>query len=68
MKLHSPETLNVIQEHRHMAMNLESAKWELADTEKELKMLKSVVLSSEKEHEQILGKIDDIKIELNNER
>ncbi|KAL0459890.1 UNVERIFIED_CONTAM: E3 ubiquitin-protein ligase BRE1-like 2 [Sesamum latifolium] len=51
-----------------MAVTLEAAKWELADAEKELKMLKSTVLSSEKEHEQILRKIDDIQIELDNER
>lgn len=68
LKLHMPETLNVIQEDRHMAMNLEAAKWELADTEKELKMVKSIAFSSEKEHEQILRKIEDIKTELNTER
>lgn len=49
-------------------MNLEAAKWELADAEKELKMLKSTVFSSEKEHEQIQRKVDDIQIELDNER
>ncbi|KAL0417445.1 UNVERIFIED_CONTAM: E3 ubiquitin-protein ligase BRE1-like 2 [Sesamum radiatum] len=68
LKLHHLELLSSIQQDRHMAVTLEAAKWELADAEKELKMLKSTVLSSEKEHEQILRKIDEIQIELDNER
>lgn len=68
MKLHHLEVLSSIQEDRHMAINLEAAKWELADAEKELKMLRSTVSLSEKEHEQIQRKVDDIQIELDNER
>lgn len=68
MKFHHLEVLSSIQEDKHVAMNLEAAKWELADAEKELKMLKSALISSEKEHEQIQRKVDDIQIELNNER
>ncbi|KAL6567112.1 hypothetical protein OROMI_015516 [Orobanche minor] len=62
------EALSSIQEDRHMTIKLEAAKWELTDAEKELKMLKSTVLSSEKELEQIQRKVDDIQIELENER
>lgn len=68
MKVHHQEVLSSIREDRHSAMNLEAAKWELADAEKELKMLKSTVSMSEKEHEQIQRKIDDIQTELHNER
>lgn len=68
MKHHHQEVLSLIKEDKHMVMNLEAAKWELADAEKELKMLKSTVSLSEKEHEQIQRKIDDIKIDLDSER
>lgn len=68
MKHHLQEVLSSIKEDKHMAMKLETAKWELADAEKELKMLKSTVSLSEKEQEQIQRKIDDIKIDLDNER
>ncbi|KAH6829801.1 histone mono-ubiquitination 2 [Perilla frutescens var. hirtella] len=68
MKLHHTEVLSSIQEDRHLAMSLEAAKWELADADKELKMLKSIISMSEKEHEQIQRKIDDIQTELDNER
>lgn len=68
MKVHHQEVLSSIREDRHSAINLEAAKWELADAEKELKMLKSTVSMSEKEHEQIQRKIDDIQTELHNER
>ncbi|XP_073272668.1 E3 ubiquitin-protein ligase BRE1-like 2 isoform X2 [Primulina huaijiensis] len=62
------EALSSIQEDRHMTINLESAKWELADAEKELKMLKFALASSEKDHEQLRHKVDEIQVELNNER
>lgn len=68
LKLHHLEVLSSIQEDRHIVINLEAAKWELADAEKELKMLKSTISMSEKEHEQIQRKIDDIQTELDNER
>lgn len=51
-----------------MTINLESAKWELADAEKELKMLKFTLASNEKDHEQLQRKVDDIQVELNIER
>lgn len=68
MKLLHQEILSSIQDDKHLAMNLEAAKWELVDAEKELKMLKSTISISEKEHEQIQRKIDDIQTELDNER
>lgn len=62
------EALSSIQEDRRMTINLESAKWELADAEKELKMLKFTLGSNEKDHEQLQRKVDDIQVELNIER
>lgn len=68
MKLYQVEALTTIQEDRHLAIKIETAKWELADAEKEYKMLKSAVSSSEKEYEQIQRKVNDIQIELDSER
>ncbi|CAL5437772.1 unnamed protein product [Camellia sinensis] len=68
MKICIDETLKSTQEDRHLAVNLEIAKWELADAEKELKWLKSAVSSSEKECEQIQRKMDEIQMELDSER
>ncbi|CAL5357927.1 unnamed protein product [Camellia sinensis] len=68
MKVCIDETLKSTQEDRHLAVNLEIAKWELADAEKELKWLKSAVSSSEKECEQIQRKMDEIQMELDRER
>ncbi|CAI9774463.1 unnamed protein product [Fraxinus pennsylvanica] len=68
MKLYQVEALSTIQEDRHLAIKIETAKWELADAEKEYKMLKSAVSSSEKEYEQIQRKMNDIQIELDSER
>ena len=62
------EASKLTEEERHLAVNLETVKWELTDAEKELKWLKSAASSSEKEHEQILQDIEDAKIELDNER
>lgn len=62
------EAIRCTQEERHLAVNLETAKWELTDAEKELKWLKSAVASSEKEYEQIQQDIDDIQMDLENER
>lgn len=62
------EAIKCMEEERHLAVNLETAKWELADAEKEVKWLKFALSSSEKEHEKIQQDIDDIQIELDNER
>ena len=53
MKALLSEAIKSTQDEKHFAITLESAKWELADAEKELKWLKSVVASSEKEYDQI---------------
>ncbi|KAL5565112.1 hypothetical protein UlMin_028276 [Ulmus minor] len=62
------EAIKTAEEERHVALNLETAKWELANAEKEAKWLKSAAISSEKKYEQIQQDIDDIRIELENER
>lgn len=68
MKVCLTEALKSSPEDRHIAINLETAKWELVDAEKELKWLKSALTSSEKDYEQIQRKMDDIQKELDNER
>ncbi|XP_043693434.1 E3 ubiquitin-protein ligase BRE1-like 2 isoform X2 [Telopea speciosissima] len=55
-------------ENRHLTINIESAKWELADAEKELKWLKAAVSSSEKEFEHNQRKAVEIQLELESER
>ncbi|CAH8354898.1 unnamed protein product [Eruca vesicaria subsp. sativa] len=62
------EAYKLIQEDRHLALSLETAKWELADAEKEFRWIKSAVSSSEKEYEQISRRTNDIKLELDDER
>ncbi|KAK7826783.1 e3 ubiquitin-protein ligase bre1-like 2 [Quercus suber] len=62
------EAIKCTHEERHLAVNLETAKWELTDAEKELKWLKSATASSEKEYEQIQQDMDDIQMDLENER
>ncbi|KAL5577011.1 hypothetical protein UlMin_018710 [Ulmus minor] len=62
------EAIKTAEEERHVVLNLETAKWELANAENEAKWLKSVAISSEKKYEQIQQDIDDIQIELENER
>ncbi|KAK9757637.1 hypothetical protein RND81_01G175900 [Saponaria officinalis] len=62
------EALNTCQEDRHLLLSLEMTKWELADTEKELKWLKSATASSEKEYEQIQRKTAELQKELEFER
>ncbi|KAL1203722.1 E3 ubiquitin-protein ligase BRE1-like 2 [Cardamine amara subsp. amara] len=62
------EAYKFIQEDRHLAISLETTKWELADAEKEFRWLKSAVSSSEKEYEQISRRRNDIKLELEDER
>jgi len=43
----------MFQDEKHLAAALEFARWELADAEKELKLLKSVASASEKEYSKI---------------
>ncbi|GFZ18235.1 histone mono-ubiquitination 2 [Actinidia rufa] len=68
MKVCISEALKSAQEDRHLAINQEITRWELADADKELKWLKSAVSSFEKEYEQIQRKTDEIQMELDNER
>lgn len=68
MKVYIVDAIKSTQEYRHLAVNLETAKWELADADKELKWLRSAVSSSEKENDQIHRKMDEIQMELDNER
>ncbi|GAV81523.1 zf-C3HC4_3 domain-containing protein [Cephalotus follicularis] len=68
MKVCLTEALKSTQEDRHLAINLETAKWELVDDEKELKWLKSALNLSEKEYEQIQREVDGIQTKLDKER
>lgn len=68
MKSCFSEAYKLIQEDRHLALSLETTKWELSDAEKEFRWLKSAVSSSEKEYEQISRRTNDIKLELDDER
>lgn len=68
MKVCLAEALKHIQDDRHLAVSLETAKWELADAEKELKWLKSALASLEKEYEQIQRKKEEVQMNLDNER
>ncbi|XP_076894352.1 E3 ubiquitin-protein ligase BRE1-like 2 [Bidens hawaiensis] len=60
--------LKSTEEDRHLAINLENSKWELANAEKELKCLKSLLSSSEKEYDQFCRKMEEVQEELENER
>lgn len=62
------EALKCSQEDRHLTVNLEAAKWELADAEKELKWLKSAYASSEKEYGQLQHDLNDVQRKLETER
>lgn len=62
------EALKSTQEDRHLAINLETARWDLADAEKELKWLKSALSSSEKEYDQNQRNITELQMELDTER
>lgn len=68
IKVIPTEAIKSTEEERHLAVNLETAKWELANAEKELKWLKFALSSSEKEYEKIQQDIDEIQIEVENER
>nr|XP_043606735.1 E3 ubiquitin-protein ligase BRE1-like 2 [Erigeron canadensis] len=73
---HSEEQMNACithalkstEEDRHLAVNLENSKRELSNADKELKCLKSLLSSSEKEYDQMCQKIEEIQEELDNER
>jgi E3 ubiquitin-protein ligase BRE1 len=60
--------LKSTEEDRHLAVNLESSKLELSNADKELKCLKSLLSSSEKEQDHIRLKMEEIQEELDNER
>ncbi|WCJ32437.1 E3 ubiquitin-protein ligase BRE1-like 2 [Euphorbia peplus] len=68
MKACMTEAIRSTEEDRHFSVKLDTARWELMDADKELKWLKYAVASSEKEHEQIQKKMDQVLSELNNER
>lgn len=68
LKVYINEALSYIQEDRHLAAKVEISKWELSDAEKEVKWLKSALVVSEKENEQIERKKAELLMELENER
>ncbi|XP_043691971.1 E3 ubiquitin-protein ligase BRE1-like 2 [Telopea speciosissima] len=68
MKAYVAEAGKASLENRHLAINMESTKWELADAEKDLKWLKAAVASSEKEFELNQRKAAEIQLELESER
>ncbi|XP_021277938.1 E3 ubiquitin-protein ligase BRE1-like 2 isoform X1 [Herrania umbratica] len=68
MKVCLTEAIKSTQEDRHFMISLETAKWELADAEKELKWLKSTVTSSDKDYEQVQRKVDEFQVKLDKER
>ncbi|KAB2628725.1 E3 ubiquitin-protein ligase BRE1-like 2 [Pyrus ussuriensis x Pyrus communis] len=67
MKALLTDAIKTTEEDRQLAVNVETVKWELADSE-ELQWLKSAFASSEKEHVHIEKDIDDVRLELENER
>ncbi|KAL9270086.1 E3 ubiquitin-protein ligase BRE1-like 2-like protein [Drosera capensis] len=68
MKVVLSEAMKSTEDDRHLAVSVETAKWELADAEKELKWQKSAISSSEKEYEQIQRKIEETQLKLENAR
>ncbi|XP_022754339.1 E3 ubiquitin-protein ligase BRE1-like 2 isoform X2 [Durio zibethinus] len=68
MKVCLTDAIKFTQEDRHFMISLETAKWELADAEKELKWLKSAAASSEKDYEQLPRKVDEFQVKLDKER
>nr|XP_012568573.1 E3 ubiquitin-protein ligase BRE1-like 2 isoform X2 [Cicer arietinum] len=62
------EAAKCTQDEKRVAAALEFARWELADAEKEFKLLKSAASSSEKEYDQIQKDIEAIEKELDSER
>ncbi|ONK75057.1 uncharacterized protein A4U43_C03F12870 [Asparagus officinalis] len=68
MKAYIGQAIKTSSENRHVAVNLEKAKMELAEAEKRLRWVKSVAESSDKEYEQNQKKILELKMELDCER
>ncbi|PKU88082.1 E3 ubiquitin-protein ligase BRE1-like 2 [Dendrobium catenatum] len=67
MKSYLAQAAKTSVENRHIAINLDKAKLELGDSEKELKWLKSAVDITEKEHQRNQERILDLKTELEKE-
>lgn len=68
MKACLMDALKSTQEDRHLAISLETAKWDLADAERDLKWLKYAYSCTEKEYEQIQQKNEEVQRELEAER
>ncbi|KAL0925762.1 hypothetical protein M5K25_004132 [Dendrobium thyrsiflorum] len=68
MKAYLAQAAKTSVENRHIAINLDKAKLELVDSEKELKWLKSAVDITEKEHQRNEERILDLRMELEKER
>lgn len=68
MKTSLAQAAKLSLENRHVAIKTENAKLELVDAEKELKWLRSVVDSSEKESEQNQRKMVQLRKDLEAER
>ncbi|XP_039019064.1 E3 ubiquitin-protein ligase BRE1-like 2 isoform X1 [Hibiscus syriacus] len=68
MKVCLTDAVKFTQEDRHFMISLETAKWELADADKEFKWLKSAAASSEKDYEQLQRKVEEFQMKLDKEQ
>ncbi|EMS63299.1 E3 ubiquitin-protein ligase BRE1-like 2 [Triticum urartu] len=68
MKAYVAQAIKTSSENRHHAITIEKTLLEVSEAEKELKWLRSVVGSSEKEYEQNQKKIAELRTELERER
>ncbi|XP_010936987.1 E3 ubiquitin-protein ligase BRE1-like 2 isoform X1 [Elaeis guineensis] len=68
MKAYVAQACKASLENRHITINLNKAKVELADSEKELMWLQSAYDASQKEYEQNQKRIADLRLELERER
>ncbi|KAF6149358.1 hypothetical protein GIB67_016896 [Kingdonia uniflora] len=68
MKAYVTEAGKASLENRHLAISIETAKWDLLDAEKELKLLKSAAASSEKDFDQNQRKMAEVQMKLESER
>ena len=68
MKAYVAQACKASLENRHITINLNKAKVELADAEKELMWLQSTYDASQKEYEQNQKRIADLRLELERER
>ncbi|XP_039014866.1 E3 ubiquitin-protein ligase BRE1-like 2 isoform X3 [Hibiscus syriacus] len=68
MKVCLTDAVKFTQEDRHFMISLETAKWELADADKEFKWLKSSAASCEKDYEQLQRKVDEFQSRLDKEQ